>query len=470
MKQCTKCRQQIPDDCDICTYCGQWQVPENETQEKDVIKTTKSCVKCKQQIPLDCEECSFCGQLQPVNKEQNGNVFDSYSAKKEKLKKQWKIAGIVFGAFVLLFAGVIALIAMPSHESKSSSVSYYESETEETTVDNSVNGNGYYYFDNDFDSSTVEKFMSAYDSDNALGQIGMDVSIEDFSYYADLMMLGEKVSQYNYYDFNGKTGVYIQVNDDNKVAAFTFTFLPSMLTDPTTTDTYKVKQIISRPASWLYALSDTLTYDEAYDIYNTLFTDKFVTDYTEKAVEAAYYYQGYTMLINSIDEQWVFTIMKTDSDFIEQNNIQNGQPSIFQYVNTDANSDSSSADKETEEETSNLEPVAASDSEIAEAEDLLRKEEFGSDYLGFEDKLNVLDAIYFYLNDATLEATKDYNGNIILKYTGTERTFNKTEYVTYEVDTKNGEVNFIESSFNWEANKDFYPSDLHNDYVYEQNH
>ncbi len=70
MKQCTKCRQQIPDDCDICTYCGQWQMPENETQEKDVIKTTKSCVKCKQQIPLDCEECSFCGKLQPVDNSQ----------------------------------------------------------------------------------------------------------------------------------------------------------------------------------------------------------------------------------------------------------------------------------------------------------------------------------------------------------------------------------------------------------------
>lgn len=302
----------------------------------------KYCEKCgKQLYDAFCEECSFCGHLQPINKESDRNVFESDNTKKEELKRQWKIAGIVFGAFVLIFVGVIFLIAMPSHKSKPSSVSYYESETEETTVDNSVNGKGYYYFDNAFDSSTVEKFMNAYDSDNSLGHFGMDVSINDFSYYEDSMLLGEeKVSQYNYIDFNGKTGIFLNVNDDNKIAAFTFSFLPSMLTDPTTTDVYKRKQLIERPASWLYALSDTLTYDEAYNIYETLFTGGFLTDYTEKAVEAAYYYQGYTMLNNSNDNQWAFTIMITDSDFIERNNIKNGQPSIFQSVNTDENSDS----------------------------------------------------------------------------------------------------------------------------------
>lgn len=38
MKKCIKCRQQIPDDCEVCTYCGQWQeqIPiENESDKID---------------------------------------------------------------------------------------------------------------------------------------------------------------------------------------------------------------------------------------------------------------------------------------------------------------------------------------------------------------------------------------------------------------------------------------------------
>ncbi len=466
MKKCIKCRQQIPDSCDVCTYCGQWQTPENETHEKDVIKTTKACVKCKQQIPIDCEECIYCGQPQPKNeKDDKDCTYNSYYVEEDYRKKRGKIAVIILAVCIPLFASIIALVTMPSFEQKSFSKVNQESETEPAPVDNSVNGKGYYYFENAFDDSIVEKFMSVYDTDGGLATLGLDVTIDKFSYEEDYTLLEEeRVSQYSYFEVNGKNGVFMLVNDDNEVVAFSYIFLPSMIEDITTTDEYKYKQLCEKPADWLYALNDTLTFDEAIDIYSTLFNE-FLSNYIEKAVRVAYYYKGYTMINQSTDTQWCFTIMKTDSDFIERNNIENGETSIFQPINTD---DSSSANNEIEEETSNLEPVAASDTEIAEAEDLLRKETFGSDYLGFEDKLNVLDAIYFYFDDLTLEATKYYNGNIILKFTGIEKTFNETQYITYEVNTKNGYVNFIESSFNWEAFKEFYPSDLYNDYVHNQ--
>lgn len=99
MKKCIKCRQQIPDDCEVCTYCGQWQ---EQIKEESFLKTTKQCVKCKQQIPIDCEECSYCGQTQPVeNNAEQSNTFNAEQTEKEKRKKQWKNAGIVFGSGVL---------------------------------------------------------------------------------------------------------------------------------------------------------------------------------------------------------------------------------------------------------------------------------------------------------------------------------------------------------------------------------
>ena len=69
------------DDCEVCTYCGQWQ---NQIKEESFLKTTKQCVKCKQKIPVDCEECTFCGQLQPINENEKdrGNILNAENTEK----------------------------------------------------------------------------------------------------------------------------------------------------------------------------------------------------------------------------------------------------------------------------------------------------------------------------------------------------------------------------------------------------
>ena len=408
MKKCIKCRQQIPDDCEVCTYCGQWQ---EQIKEESFLKTTKQCVKCKQQIPIDCEECSYCGQTQPVeNNAEQSNTFNAEQTEKEKRKKQWKNAGIVFGSGVLFFVVVLGFVSLsyPStskNKSHSSSSSY--SYTEPTTVDNSVGGNGYYYFDNKLIEETVEKFNNVFYGDT--GGI-LDISVDDFSYIGDVMLLDEKVSQYNYIDFNGKTGVFIFVNEDNQVSAFTFAYDTKMLSDPTTSAEYKNKQLVGRPASWIYALSDTLTYEKAYDIYNTLYTDKFLNEMVEandegRSPEFTFYYSGYTFIVSASTankNQDNITILKTDSDFIDKNGIKSKKP-IFSAIDTgtDENSAVSTTNGETTKETTLTEPATVSAEEIAEAENLLHQEPYGSDYLGpqFSDKLNVLDTINYYIED-----------------------------------------------------------------------
>lgn len=41
MKKCVKCKQQIPNDCDVCTYCGQWQEQITIEIESDKIDNCK---------------------------------------------------------------------------------------------------------------------------------------------------------------------------------------------------------------------------------------------------------------------------------------------------------------------------------------------------------------------------------------------------------------------------------------------
>lgn len=468
MKRCIQCKQLIPDDCDVCTYCCQWQ---ENIEKEDNIETTKQCIKCKNYIPIDCGECTFCGQPQPIseNEKDKGNTLNAENTEKKNLKEQWKTVVGVIAGIAISFLGIISMITTPSTKTESYSTDYQTDTTRTEFIDNSVNGNGYYYFDNELNESTVEKFNNAFYGDTNL----LDISVNNFSYIEDVMLLDEKVSEYNYIDFNGKTGVHIYVNEDNQVPAFTFAYDVNMVNNATTTDTYKIKQLVDRPASWIYALSDTLTYEEAYDIYETLFFEH--VDAVAEAKEGkekvvAHYYNGYTIVISTSGAFVYISVLKTDSNFIDKHNIKVGGKLIFQPIDagTDENPTVLTTNEETIEETTISESTTVSNEEIADAEDLLREESFGSDYLGsqFSDALNVLDAIYYYLDDVTLEATKDYDGNIVLKYTGI--FYNETNYVTYEVNTKNGYVNFIESSFSWESFKEFYPADLYNDYMQGQ--
>lgn len=61
---------------------------------------------------------------------------------KKKLKKQWKISVIVFGAFVLVFAGILAVILLSlnnsSHSDTKTNTKLESSLTEPTTVEKSI--------------------------------------------------------------------------------------------------------------------------------------------------------------------------------------------------------------------------------------------------------------------------------------------------------------------------------------------
>lgn len=466
MKQCIKCRQQIDDTCDVCPYCGQWQ---SQVEEIEVIKNTKPCTKCKQQIPLDCEECTYCGQVQPVNSQSETNVnneIDSKELEKEQRKKAWKISLIVGGIIsVMVILITVISIAIPESdystptESKETPI---QTITEPTTIDNSVNGMGYYYFDNSLQTA-ISKYRQIAEDTDASGLVNTIDNITEDRFSKDTAYMfnnNEEVVENYYQYYNGDTAITIYTNANGEIPAFAYLYT-SALTNGLNYDTQaQIEQLINKPAKWLYALSEDLTYDEAVEIYQTLYSKHLESITAAKSggnYKIAHHYKGYSLLVSGNETTEGITILKTDSDFTVD--IKVGDPSIFQPIEATTEP----TDKGTEEETSNLEQVAASDSEITEAEDLLRKEAFGQNTLGFESEtVSVLNAIYFYINDVTLEATKDYNGNITLKYTGTFE--DETNYVIYEVDIKNGYVNFVGSSFDWEIYKEFFQTDLFNSY------
>ena len=74
---------------------------------------------------------------------------------------------------------------------------------------------------------------------------------------------------------------------------------------------------------------------------------------------------------------------------------------------------------------------------------LLIKKDFGSQF----GTTNVLNAIYYYLDNVTLESTKDFYGNMTLKYIG--YFHGVSSYITYETDIEYGYAEFIESSLDW---------------------
>ena len=145
--------------------------------------------------------------------------------------------------------------------------------TEPTTVDNSIDGKGYYYFDNKFNEETVDKFMSAFDDVGSMGDLGLGVELDDFKYHDDYILFGKKVSLYIQVDFSGKTGTYFYLDNEKNIVAYTFILVPSLLTDKTSEDAYKVKQTTSRIAAWLYALSDYKSYDSCENTAKYFFTE-----------------------------------------------------------------------------------------------------------------------------------------------------------------------------------------------------
>lgn len=289
----------------------------------------RRCPKCGFLLNENDRYCENCGEDCSAVEDSEVNEVVSPDEEKEKLKKQWKIAGIVFGTFVLVFAAILALVLFVPHSSSSSNTKTKSSLTEPTTVDNSIDGKGYYYFDNKFNEETVDKFMSAFDDEGSMGDLGLGVEFDDFKYQDDCTIFGKKVSLYMQVDYNGKTGTFLYLDDENNVVAYSLTFVYSLLNDVTTDDVYKVKQTVGRLASWLYALSDYKSYDSCEKVAR-----HFISEILDEDNDGnpCFYYDGYTMLCNGDTNQIVFNFLVTDPDFSERHGIAKGTPSIFQAV------------------------------------------------------------------------------------------------------------------------------------------
>ena len=434
----------------------------------------RRCPKCGFLLNENDRYCENCGEDCSAVEDSEVNEVVSPDEEKEKLKRQWKIGGIVFGVFALVFAAILALVLFVPHSSSSSNTKTKSSLTEPTTVDNSIDGKGYYYFDNKFNEETVDKFMSAFDDVGSMGDLGIGVEFDDFKYQQDYLLLGKKVSQYMQVDFNGKTGTILFLDDENNVVAYSLTFVPSLLNDITTDDVYKVKQTVGRLASWLYALSDYKSYDSCEKVARHFISE--MLDEDNKLIPCLYY-NGYTMLCNGNANQIALNFFVTDSDFIERHGIDKGTSSIFQAV-TESTTTEPTTDVTTTEESSDAKPAKVSDSEIEKAEELLKEEPYGIDdhsdtYLEengvdvdeYHNRLNVYDAIHHYLSDVTLDAQRNEDGSITMKYTGTHTVFGEGEYITYIVDIENKTVYYDSASYDWLLDQDFYATDVYNDLV-----
>lgn len=434
----------------------------------------RRCPKCGFLLNENDRYCENCGEDCSAVEDSEVNEVVSPDEEKEKLKRQWKIGGIVFGVVALVFAAILALVLFVPHSSSSSNTKTKSSLTEPTTVDNSIDGKGYYYFDNKFNEETVDKFMSAFDDEGSMGDLGLGVEFDDFKYQDDCTIFGKKVSLYMQVDYNGKTGTFLYLDDENNVVAYSLTFVYSLLNDVTTDDVYKVKQTVGRLASWLYALSDYKSYDSCEKVARHFISE--ILDEDNDGIPC-FYYDGYTMLCNGDTNQIVLNFFVTDSDFIERHGIDKGTSSIFQAV-TESTTTEPTTDVTTTEESSDAKPAKVSDSEIEKAEELLKEEPYGIDdhsdtYLEengvdvdeYHNRLNVYDAIHHYLSDVTLDAQRNEDGSITMKYTGTHTVFGEGEYITYIVDIENKTVYYDSASYDWLLDQDFYATDVYNDLV-----
>lgn len=436
----------------------------------------RRCPKCGFLLNENDRYCENCGEDCSAVEDSEVNEVVSPDEEKEKLKRQWKIGGIVFGVVALVFAAILALVLFVPHSSSSSNTNTKTKSTltEPTTVDNSIDGEGYYYFDNKFNEETVDKFMSAFDDEGSMGDLGLGVKFDDFKYQDDRTIFGKKVSLYMQVDYNGKTGTFLYLDDENNVVAYSLTFVYSLLNDVTTDDVYKVKQTVGRLASWLYALSDYKSYDSCEKVAR-----HFISEILDEDNDGnpCFYYDGYTMLCNGDTNQIVLNFLVTDPDFSERHDIGKDTPSIFQVV-TESTTTEPTTDVTTTEESSDAKPAKVSDSEIKKAEELLKEEPYGIDdhsdtYLEengvdvdeYHNRLNVYDAIHHYLSDVTLDAQRNEDGSITMKYTGTHTVFGEGEYITYIVDIENKTVYYDSASYDWLLDQDFYATDVYNDLV-----
>lgn len=279
---------------------------------------------------------SFNNQETAETNADSQELVDELERQKQIKKKTWKISLIVGGVLVV-FIIVVTLISILEiySDSDQNDGAYYE---EETVVDNSEYGKGYYYFDNGLEE-TIDRYRDIVEqTDESTIENSIDnITVDKFTSSSEALFLRVETVTENYYQYyNGHTGVSLFVNSDGTIPAFTYFYTSAVTNGSNYTEEAQVNQLINKPAKWLYALSDDLTYDEALDIYKTLFTQHLDAISAAKAggsMEVSHYYKGYTIMVSGNDSTEAITVIKSDSDFASTNGIYAGGNSVLQPIN-----------------------------------------------------------------------------------------------------------------------------------------
>lgn len=317
MKKCDFCGKMIDGNTDYCLFCGQKQSQISETDKTDI--ETKESVS-------------------------ENNVGFGYKLKHDK-KTQWIVAGAI------LVIGIVMLVGIPFLIQSSNSSSHIKSQISESNLDttkpdNSVNKNGYYYFDTDFESAVKNHLdLIKTEYENEITTALAPKAVSDFDDSDKSSLFGEIVTPYYRPYYGGKTAVAFWVNDKNEISAFSYYFLSSIVTDTlSNTDEYRHHQLITAPAEWLRSIQSDLSKSSSEEIYQYLLND--ILD----SKNIASYYKGYSLVTQSQGNTNVMTIMKTDNDFIQRHNIKAGEQPIFTPIGSD-NSGDNKTDKTTSEKT-----------------------------------------------------------------------------------------------------------------------
>lgn len=365
-------------DCEVCHYpiiikdnkaskvISDIKESDNCQQEGNIMIP---CVKCKKQIPNDSIRCPHCGESQPFTwtrddipkkpKAQEEKVEDNInhleaaileSERGAKRKKRNIIIAVV--ASTLVIVSIIVSIVLSNNKleidraeriAQRNSIS--TEATDNTESSSGVNGKGYYHFDNDFDTTIANHLVLIENEfDNEISTALEPKSVSDFSIVETTTLLGENVTQYYYQYYGGKTAVSFYINSDNEISAFSFHYLLSMADDITTTDTYKQEQLGLKPARWLHSLNSNLSESTSIDIYKSLMLG--VADAID-GEKCSYYYDGYTMVSSSSDTTQILTVLKTDRNFAEKNNIKVGGTPLFSKITVESETVSAKDDRKT---------------------------------------------------------------------------------------------------------------------------
>lgn len=333
MKQCIKCQADIPDNSKYCDYCGARQGQELKQEspktKSEKLKTTekitiRQCPMCKNDIPITRTYCDYCGTKQEKllpGEEVKEEVMEEIPITKsppdkEIRKKQWKIAGIIVGlilAFGITLGGVGTLLS--SHPSRSDYAPidpYEEEETEEDSApadsyeeEETEDSALYSYYD-----KTMSEAIQSYNTligesaDNEIAAIAMKMPENRFrKMYSNINIFsddGEVCDIYFGLYFNKESQISFSVNENNQVIGIHYGMPKSSYNEIIQYKKTAIEeQLLNNPARWIYAFSDTLTFEDAFDIYLNLY-EQLIDNDTLVASDS-----GYVLAVRGGDENVV---------------------------------------------------------------------------------------------------------------------------------------------------------------------